>query len=62
MTAEPKCSVWPSSLVPTSTSSGNVDTWRNPTPQDGAYLAKLIEWGYEPSDIERTILGEEAAS
>jgi ParB family chromosome partitioning protein len=39
---------------------GNVDTWRNPTPEDRAYLAKLIEWGYEPSDVERTIVGEAA--
>ena len=36
---------------------GNADTWRNPTPEDRAYLATLIEWGYEPSDVERTILG-----
>jgi ParB family transcriptional regulator, chromosome partitioning protein len=41
---------------------GSVDTWRNSTLQDRAYLAKLIEWGYEPSDVERTIFGEEVAS
>ncbi len=38
------------------------DTWRNPTPQDRDYLTRLTGWGYEPSDIERTVLGEEAAS
>ena len=38
------------------------DTWRNPTPQDRDYLTRLTEWGYEPSDIERTVLGEEVAS
>jgi len=38
------------------------DTWRNPTPQDRDYLTRLTEWGYEPSDIERTVLGQEADS
>lgn len=37
-------------------------TWRNPTPQDRDYLTRLTEWGYEPSGIERTVLGEQAAS
>ena len=38
------------------------DTWRNPTPQDRDFLTRLTGWGYEPSAIERTVLGEEAAS
>lgn len=34
-------------------------TWRNPTQWDARMLAALIEWGYQPSDVERLLIGEE---
>jgi hypothetical protein len=34
----------------------NVDTWRRPQFTAGRYLAKLTEWGYEPSEIEQTVI------
>ena len=39
----------------------SVDTWRNPTPQDRDYLNTLVEWGYELSEIEVTVLGDTKA-
>ena len=40
----------------------STDTWRNPTPQDREYFQMLVEWGYQLSDIEASIMGEEQAS
>ena len=40
----------------------SVDTWRNPTPQDRDYLNTLVEWGYQPSDIEGSVIGSAEAS
>lgn len=37
-------------------------TWRNPTPWDARILTALMQWGYEPSDVERVLLGEDAAT
>ena len=37
-------------------------TWRNPTGWDARVLGVLAEWGYEPSDVERLLLGDEAES
>ena len=39
----------------------STETWRSPTPQDRDYLAKLVEWGYQLSDIEAGVLGETQA-
>ena len=36
-------------------------TWRNPTGWDARVLGALAEWGYEPSDVERLLLGEQDA-
>jgi ParB family transcriptional regulator, chromosome partitioning protein len=33
-------------------------TWRNPTEWDARVLGALIEWGYQPSEVERLLLGE----
>lgn len=33
-------------------------TWRNPTAWDGRILSALIEWGYEPSEVEKLLLPE----
>ena len=30
--------------------------WRRPGFTDARYLAKLTEWGYEPSEIEQTVI------
>jgi ParB family transcriptional regulator, chromosome partitioning protein len=35
----------------------SVETWRRSTSEDREYLSRLIEWGYEPSDIEAGVLG-----
>ena len=40
----------------------SVDTWRNPTPQDRDYLNQLVEWGYQPSDIEQSVIGSATPS
>lgn len=37
-------------------------TWRNPTGWDARVLGALAEWGYEPSDVERLLLGDAAES
>ncbi|WP_235960378.1 hypothetical protein [Nocardioides acrostichi] len=37
-------------------------TWRNPTGWDARVLGALAEWGYESSDVERLLLGDEAGS
>lgn len=37
-------------------------TWRNPTGWDARVLGALAEWGYEPSDVERLLLGDQAES
>jgi ParB family chromosome partitioning protein len=37
-------------------------SWRNPTAWDARVLGALVEWGYEPSEVERIVLGEEPAS
>jgi ParB family chromosome partitioning protein len=34
----------------------SVDSWRRPGFTDARYLAKLTEWGYEPSEIEQTVI------
>ncbi len=36
-------------------------TWRNPTTWDARVLGALAEWGYEPSDVERLLLGGDTA-
>ncbi|MEQ7845746.1 ParB/RepB/Spo0J family partition protein [Nocardioides kribbensis] len=36
-------------------------TWRNPTGWDARVLGALAEWGYEPSDVERLLLGDQNA-
>jgi ParB family chromosome partitioning protein len=33
--------------------------WRNPTAWDARVLRALMEWGYQPSDVERLLTGEE---
>ncbi len=35
-------------------------TWRNPTGWDARVLGALAEWGYEPSDVERLLLGDQS--
>jgi ParB family chromosome partitioning protein len=37
-------------------------SWRNPSRWDARMLGALMEWGYEPSEVERILLGEEPAS
>ncbi|MFC7501543.1 nuclease, partial [Nocardioides sp. GCM10030258] len=37
-------------------------SWRNPSHWDARMLGALMEWGYEPSEVERILLGEEPAS
>lgn len=34
-------------------------SWRNPSRWDARMLGTLVEWGYEPSDVERIVLGQE---
>jgi len=34
-------------------------SWRNPSRWDARVLSALIEWGYEPSEVERILLGAE---
>ncbi len=34
-------------------------SWRNPTAWDARVLGALVEWGYQPSEVERTLLGED---
>lgn len=36
-------------------------TWRNPTEWDARVLGALMEWGYQPSDVERLLLSEDQA-
>ena len=33
-------------------------TWRNSTAWDACILTALIEWGYEPSEVEKLLLPE----
>lgn len=35
--------------------STDVHTWRNPGPWDRRIMAALIEWGYEPSEVEQLL-------
>ncbi|KRF20139.1 hypothetical protein ASG90_19505 [Nocardioides sp. Soil797] len=35
-------------------------SWRNPTAWDARVLGALVEWGYQPSEVERILLGEES--
>ena len=37
-------------------------SWRNPSHWDARMLGALMAWGYEPSVVERILLGEEPAS
>ncbi len=37
------------------------ETWRRPGARDRRYLAALVEWGYQPSDVERIVLTPPAA-
>ncbi len=37
-------------------------SWRNPSHWDARILGALMGWGYEPSEVERILLGEEPAS
>ncbi|WP_341231410.1 hypothetical protein [Nocardioides salarius] len=37
-------------------------SWRNPTAWDARVLGALVEWGYQPSEVERILLGEEPPS
>ena len=37
-------------------------SWRNPTAWDARVLGALVEWGYQPSEVERILLGEEPQS
>ncbi len=37
-------------------------SWRNPTAWDARVLGALVEWGYQPSEVERILLGEEPSS
>lgn len=37
----------------------DVHTWRNPTAWSRRVMAALVDWGYEASDIERTLLDDE---
>ncbi|GAB7005285.1 hypothetical protein JCM18899A_27580 [Nocardioides sp. AN3] len=34
-------------------------SWRNPTAWDARVLGALAEWGYQPGEVERILLGEE---
>ncbi|UUW88623.1 ParB/RepB/Spo0J family partition protein [Pimelobacter simplex] len=34
-------------------------SWRNPSALDARVLGALVEWGYQPSEVERILLGEE---
>jgi ParB family chromosome partitioning protein len=34
-------------------------SWRNPSRWDARVLGALMEWGYQPSEVERILLGEE---
>ena len=34
------------------------DIWRHPSKEATYYLAKLIEWGYTPSDVEKLLITE----
>ena len=34
-------------------------SWRNPTAWDARVLGALIEWGYQPSDVESLLLGDQ---
>lgn len=33
-------------------------TWRNPTEWDARVLTALMQWGYQPAEVERIVLGE----
>lgn len=33
-------------------------SWRNPTAWDTRVLGALVQWGYQPSEVERILLGE----
>ena len=37
-------------------------SWRNPTAWDARVLGALVEWGYQPSEVERILLGEEQST
>ena len=39
--------------------SAGVHTWRNPNEWDARVMGALIGWGYEASDVERILIGEE---
>lgn len=39
-----------------------VQTWRHPGPAARRYLAALVEWGYEPSEVEEIVLAEPETS
>lgn len=34
-------------------------SWRNPTAWNARVLGALVEWGYQPSEVERILLGKE---
>lgn len=37
-------------------------SWRSPTAWDARVLGALVEWGYQPSEVERLLLGEEQST
>lgn len=37
-------------------------SWRNPTAWDARVLGVLMEWGYQPSEVERILLGDDTAA
>jgi ParB family chromosome partitioning protein len=42
--------------------STSVHTWRNPTAWDARIMTALASGGYQPSDVERLLIGTDADS
>lgn len=38
------------------------ESWRHPSAADTAYLTRLAAWGYNLSDVEKIVIGEEEAA
>ena len=46
-------------VVAASEATTGKHSWRNPIAWDARALGALLEWGYQPSEVERLLIGEE---
>ena len=54
-----RCEACLATVVAAWEASTSKHTWRSPSAWDARVLGALVQWGYQPSEVERILLGEE---